>query len=192
MEEFDAAKLSHRRGQEGIVRIEDKAHVMAEKENSYQDIATKFDSYLSNPETVDEESSMRFGAYKRENITPDDLRIIGDRLAELKGAGYDYQQEALAASSVKLRLDAHVFGLVALKNGLQSGYVPSESGAVFPVTNEKHEAWLRGGEALIKKEIARRELEARYADKKFPNEGGRALRERDVPTLDEFPKDLTF
>ena len=180
------------------IENQDKAREMAKTEDFYHEQAGRFQEYLKDPKAFSKTLEWRpkvadinvlysaeyFKRLVQSGITPDDLRIIGDRVAEVRGSAVDYEETVREKSTVQLKIEAAVFTVLNFKHGMSglAGAIknPSISWAITELTinrdNQKLEVWL-------KKEVAERELIARDVEQAFGPEAAARVRIKDIPFL---------
>jgi len=106
---------------QGVVSDQEKARDMAETEDEYRELAAAFKDYMEDPVAYRHSEDERVqrvaddGAFTtsdandymelyREGVRPRDLEALGEQMAEMHGAQYDFAKEVQGSSGLSLRI----------------------------------------------------------------------------------------
>ena len=116
----------------------------------------------------------------KEGITPEDLRTIGDRTAEVRGLTFDFEENIRSVPTARLLADYPLIKAVQLKHALPTPTNERELRAGMELTTKKHEANLNRLEAYLKRNAMEKELIARSFDREGKKENAEIIRQTDV------------
>ena len=122
----------------------------------------------------------RLQAYVKEGITPEDLRTIGDRTAEVRGLTFDFEENIRSVPTARLLADYPLIKAVQLKHALPTPTNERELRAGMELTTKKHETNLNRLEAYLKRNAMEKELIARSFDSEGKKENAEIIRQTDV------------
>ncbi len=161
--------MKHIPHQDVRVNDEDKAITMAEAQAAFQYRATQLHDFQDDPvlfatthPAIEAEELELLNGLSKEGITPDDLREVGDRFAEARGVAHDYAREVPKKTFVGLRVDYFVNGVSLIKHQLGAD-VNIENTRNIPKTLSRRDELIKAYAALMKMEIADREMFARFS-----------------------------
>ena len=163
---------------------------LANTELEYHNRAKTFAEYLKDSQSFEENHSgqdiiqtiARFKAYIDAGITPDDLRQIGDRMAEARGSAFDFEKEIRSAPTAALILQSHVVAVQQLKSFFQNIPTLGEVVAGSPLSAKKINAAVSGLDVYLRRNALDKELVARRAQKQQGSVAAEKLRNIDIST----------